>query len=183
MEIARGAGFFTYARETLYRAADPARVEDPGLPFRPASKADAFGIYQLYNAVTPATVRAIEGATFREWQASRESWGGATADFVLEEGGIITGWLRLLRGSEGRFSMLAHPQRRDADAFLETALARLQGARSVLCLAPTQGDALPNQLSRLNFRPEEDYVAMAKRMARHAEELATETSGAAVTAT
>ena len=182
-EIARGAGFFPYAQETLYRADEPAPAEDPGLPFRPGSKADAFGVYQLYNAVTPANVRAIEGTTFREWQASRESWGGTPDDWVLEEGGIITGWLGLLRANESRFSILVHPNRRDVDAFLQTALARLRGSRSVVCLAPSHGDSLSRQLRGLAFRPVEDYTAMAKRLAKHAEELSAETRGAAVTAT
>lgn len=74
VEVARSVGFFTYAQEVLYRADDPAPTSDPGLPLRSASKADAFGIYQLYSTVTPANVRAIEGATFREWQAAREPW-------------------------------------------------------------------------------------------------------------
>ena len=182
VDIARGAGFFPYAHETLYRADEPAPAEDPGLPLRPASKADAFGIYQLYSAVTPANVRAIEGATFREWQASREHWGGTPNDLVLEEDGIITGWLRVLAGNEGRFSMLVHPKRRDAGAVLQAALARLRGSRSVLCLIPSHGDSLSRQLRRLAFHPVEDYVAMAKWLAKHSEELAPETRGAAVTA-
>ena len=181
VEIARSVGFFTYAQETLYRADEPAPTPDPGLPLRPASKADAFGIYQLYSAVTPANVRAIEGATFREWQAAREPWGGNPSDLVLEEDGIITGWLRLLRGNESRFSMLIHPQRRDAEAFLETALARLKGSRPVLCLAPSRGESLSRQLGSLAFSPGEDYVGMAKRTARLSEELAAETVGTAVT--
>jgi hypothetical protein len=181
VEVARSVGFFTYARETLYRADEPAPVEDPGLPFRTASKADAFGIYQLYAAVTPANVRAIEGATFREWQAAREPWGGNPSDLALEEDGVITGWLRLLRGNESRFSMLIHPQRRDAEAFLETALARFKGSRPVLCLAPSRGDSLSPLLRRLGFYPVEDYVAMAKRTARLAQELAAETVATVVT--
>ncbi len=181
IEIAHSAGFFTYAHETLYRAENLPPSQDPGLPFRVASKADAFGVYQLYNAVTPANVRAIEGLTFREWQAAREPWGRNPRELVLEEDGIISGYLRLLRGNEGRFSMSIHPQRRDAEAFLHTALARLSGSQSVLCLAPSQGDSLSQQLIRLGFSPREDYVAMAKRLAKHAEELAAETVGTAVT--
>jgi len=72
---------------------------------------------------------------------------------------------------------------RDVDAFLQTALARLRGSRSVVCLAPSHGDSLCRQLRGLAFRPVEDYTAMAKRLAKHAEELSAETRGAAVTAT
>jgi hypothetical protein len=181
VQIAHGAGFFTYAHETLYCADNPRPSEDPGLQFRVASKADAFGVYQLYNAVTPANVRAIEGLTFREWQAAREPWGRNPRELVLEDDGIISGYLRLLRGNEGRFSMLIHPQRHDAEAFVETALARLSGSQSMLCLAPSRSDSLSRQLTRRGFSPKEDYVAMAKRLAQHAEDLAAETVGTAVT--
>ena len=174
VEIARSVGFFVYAQETLYRTDEPAAAKDPGLPFRPATKADALGIYHLYNAVTPANVRAIEGATLGEWQAAREPWGGNPKDLVLEEDGVITGWLRLLAGNEGRFAMLIHPQRRDAQAFLETALAHLHGCRSVFCLAPSRGDSIARLLRKLAFSPVEDYQAMSKRTARLVQELAAE---------
>lgn len=100
---------------------------------------------------------------------------------MLEEEGIITAWLRLLRGNESRFSMLVHPQRPDAEAFLETALAHLKGSRPILCLAPSRGDSLSRLLRALAFAPVEDYVIMAKRTARLSEELAPETVGTAVT--
>lgn len=181
VEIARSAGFFAYARETLYRADDPFPVDDPGLPLRPATKTDAFGIYQLYNAVTPANVRAIEGLTFREWQAAREPWGGSPSDLVLEEGGIITGWLRLLRANGGRFALLVHPERRDPEAFLQAALTRLKGSQPLFCLAPAHGYPPSAQLLRLGFVAAAEYTTMAKRLARHAEEPAAETIGSAVT--
>jgi len=181
VEIARSAGFFAYTRETLYRADDPFPVDDPGLPLRPTAKADALGIYQLYNAVTPANVRAIEGLTLREWQAAREPWGGSPDDQVLEEDGIITGWLRLLRANGGRFALLVHPEHRDPEAFLRTALTRLKGSQPIFCLAPSRGYPPSGQLLRLGFAAAGEYTTMAKRLARHAEEPTAETIGSAVT--
>ena len=181
VEIARSAGFFAYARETLYRADDPFPVDDPGLPLRPTTKADAFGIYQLYNAVTPANVRAIEGQTLREWQAARELWGGSPADQVLEEDGIITGWLRILRANGGRFALLVHPEHSDPEAVLRTALARLNGSPPLLCLAPAHGYPPSGVLLRLGFAAVGEYTTMAKRLARRAEETAADTMGSAVT--
>src|SRR3990172_5053829 len=178
VEIARSAGFFAYAHETLYRADDPFPVDDPGLPLRPATKTDAFGIYQLYNAVPPANVRAIEGLTFREWQAAHEPWGGSPSDLVLEEDGIITGWLRLLRANGGRFALLLHPERRGPEAFLHAALTRLKGSQPPFCLAPSPPSG---QLRRLGFVAAGEYTTMAKRLARHAEEPAAETISSAVT--
>lgn len=182
-EIARGAGFFTYANETLYLARELPQTEEPDLPLRAASRADAFGIYQLYNAVTPANIRAIEGVTFREWQAAREPWGGSPSDLVVEEDGIITGWLRFQRGSPGRFALMMHPERRDIDTFLNAALARLKGSLPVLCLASSEGDALSQRLRALGFSPAGDYAAMAKRLVKRAKEPSAETVHTAVTAT
>ena len=181
LEVARQVGFFSYTQETLYRADELPPLEDPGLPLRTASKGDEFGLYQLYCAVTPANVRAIEGLTFREWQAAREPWAGTPTDLVLEEGGIITAWLRVLKGNVSRFALLVHPDRRDADAFLGTAVARLRGPHPVLCLAPTHGDPLSRDLRKLGFSPAGDYTSMAKRLARRAEEPVTERVGTAVT--
>jgi len=181
VEIARGAGFFAYSHETLYRADDPFPVDDPDLPLRPTTKTDAFGIYQLYNAVTPANVRAIEGQTFREWQAAREPWGGSPSDMVLEEDGIIAGWLRTLRAGAGRFALLLHPERPDPEAFLRTAVTRLKGSQPLLCLTPGYGYPPSGQLLRLGFVAVGEYTIMAKRLARRAEEPTAETIGSAVT--
>lgn len=180
VQTARSVGFFAYAQETLHRAAEAPSIDDHKLPVRQGSQADAFGVFQLYSAVTPANVRAIEGATFREWQASREPWGGRPTDLVLEEDGIITGWLRVLRENGGRFSIMVHPDRREVDAFLETALARLQDSSPVFYLAPAW-DPLAQRLQQWGFSPVEDYVVMAKRTTRHAEEPAAETVSTAVT--
>ena len=182
VDIARGAGFFPLAREILYAAGEPPSAGDPGLPLRRGTKADAFGLYQLYEATTPANVRAIEGATFREWQAARETWGRRSRDLVLEDDGIITGWLRLRGGHEGRFSLLLHPERRDYDAFLATALARLSDAHSLVTVVPDSNPTLAAALENLGFRPRGEFSLLATRLARPAKELAPESVGRAVTA-
>jgi hypothetical protein len=181
-EVARAAGFFVYTRESLYRIEERPAVEDPGLPLRKASRADAFGIYQLYGAVTPSNVRAIEGANFRDWQAAREPWGGRASDWVLEEDGLITGWLRVMKGQPGRFAVLVHPDRRDAEAFLRAALARLRGSQPLLCLAPSDGDRISPLLLEAGLQPSAEFVTMAKRLAKLAGELNPETIGTTATA-
>jgi hypothetical protein len=182
-EVARAAGFFVYTRETLYRADEAPAVVDVGLPLRKASRADAFGIYQLYSSVTQSNVRAIEGVNFRDWQAAREPWGGRTSDWVLEENGLITGWLRVMKGQPGRFAVLVHPDRSDAEAFLRAALARLRGSQPLLCLAPAGGDRLAPLLLEAGFDPSDEFVTMAKRTAKLAAELAPDTIGTTATAT
>ena len=182
-EVARAAGFFVYKREALFRADELLAAADPGLPLRKASRADAFGIYQLYSAATPSNVRAIEGVNFRDWQAAREPWGGRASDWVLEEDGLITGWLRVMRGQPGRLDVLVHPDRSDAEAFLRAALARLGGSRPLLCLAPCGGNRLSSLLRDAGFDPAEEFTTMAKRLAKQAGELAPETIGTTATAT
>jgi hypothetical protein len=182
VEVAREVGFFTYEKETLYRADDPFPVDDSELPLRPATSADAYGIYQLYEAVAPANVRAIEGATFREWQAAREPWGGNPSDLVLEEDGIITGWIGTLKSPEGRFALMVHPDRRDEEDFAAAALATLRGVRPVLCLVPAYAVSLHSLLPRLGFSAVAQYTAMAKRLVKPAEELTPQAVRRAVTA-
>jgi hypothetical protein len=182
-EMARAGGFFVYAQETLYRAEELPPPKDSALPLRKASRADAFGIYQLYNAVTAANIRAVEGVNFRDWQAAREPWGGRTSDFVLEENGLITGWLRVMRGQPGRLAVLVHPDRSDADAFLRAAIARLRSSLSLICLAPSRGDRLSPLLIEAGFHPIEEYATMAKRLAKPSGELAHETIGSTATVT
>ncbi|MBI1885544.1 MAG: hypothetical protein HYS09_04415 [Chloroflexi bacterium] len=182
-EVIRQAGFFPYGRERLYRRDEPAEAETPDLPpLRPRTKEDLVGLYQLYNSVTPANVRGIEGVTLREWQAALEPWGGRPADVVLEDSDSIAAWLRVLAdGHKGRFSLLVHPGRlRDTGSLLQAALARLPGRRPLLCLIPEYEEALATPLKRWGFAPCDEYVMMAKRVLKPVEELAPERVGTAV---
>ena len=180
VDIARQAGFFPYAHETLYRADAVGPMEAPDLPLRPRTKGDAFGIFQLYTQAVPTNVRAIEGATLREWQAALEPWDGRPTDLLLEDGGVITAWLRFLAGQFGRFSLLTHTNRRGVEALIRAALARLADSRSLLCLAPARDPTLARALRGRGFGPVGDYVALAKRLLKPAEELVPEKMGTAV---
>ena len=184
--VARQAGFFPYAQETLYRCdlssggRSASGVQPPSLPLRPRLKGDTLGLYQLYSAVAPANVRAIEGATLRDWQAAQEPWGGRPTSLVLEEDGLIVAWLRFLPGQEGRFSLLVHPERRDVEAFINVALAHLADSRTIFCLASARHEPLARLLRRLGFQPAGDYVALARRLAKPVQELVPEKAGTAI---
>lgn len=178
VDVARQAGFFSYAQETLYRCDAPPRLEPPPLPLRPRTKGDSFGLFQLYGTVAPASVRAIEGTTYREWQAAQEPWGGRPVSLVLEDGGTIVAWLRVLLGEEARFSLLIHPERRDVDALLQAAVVRLADSRTSFCLASDGG--LARRLRRLGFSPTGQYVDFARRLVQPVQELVPEKLGTAV---
>ncbi len=179
-ETARAAGFFRYGSEILYRrsAGKPAHPEAlEGL--RSRAKSDAFGIYELYNRVAPATVRAIEGLTFREWQAAQEKWGGRASDLLLEEDGLITAWVRVMPGNTGRIHVLA--ERPPYDSLLGAGLDVLQD-RDIFCLAPDYNVELASALDRSSFEPVATYLSLAKRLTKpvEQEQPVRETTGKAV---
>lgn len=181
LQVARQVGFFPYARERLFHCEETLEVKSPQPPFRARTKVDLWGVFQLYNALTPANVRSIEGLTFRQWQAAQEHWGGRTQDLVLEEDGVITAWLKVGGGGEGRFRLLAHPQcAYDATALVGAALARLADNKPLLCLLPLYADEFAPALRRLGFRQASEYVLLAKRLVEATEELAPEKVGQAV---
>lgn len=178
VRAAREAGFFTYEKQTLYRLAAKPSIEEPGLSLRVRTKEDMHGIYQLYNRVTPANIRGIEGATFREWQAALEPWGGRTQELVLEEDGAITGWLRLMSGPVRRMAVLGTPA--SAKGLLRAGLSQLTGAGPVLILVAEHEGELRRAVEEARFEPAGDYAVMAKRLVVLERELVPETTGKAV---
>ncbi len=179
-DAARKSGFFPYARETLYRLESqpaPKRTEDP---FRPRTRSDLMGMFQLYNRTVPANVRAIEGATFREWQAAQESWGGRASDLLLEEDGIISAWLRVMTGNTGRFSLITQSERFNIEEAVQVGLSRLHQSQHVLCLVPDYNVGLAGCLERLGFEAIACYTPHARRLVKPVEEMAQEHASQAV---
>jgi hypothetical protein len=173
-EPARKAGFFRYASETLYRrAAQDWRPSGTEAAVRSKGKSDSFGIYQLYNHVAPANVRAIEGATFREWQAAHEKWGGRSTELLTEDAGVITGWVRALPGHIGRIAAMS--EHGDYDGLLGAGLDLLQD-REVFCLVPDYNPELATALERYSFQPVASYISLAKRLNKPVGELVTESA-------
>ena len=180
VESARKAGFFPYAKETLYRLDSPPPSQPAQVPLRPREKSDLMGMFQLYSRTVPANVRAIEGATFREWQAAQESWGGRAGDLLLEEDGIITAWLRVMPGNAGRFSLITQTERFDLQEIVQAALSRLHQSRGVLCLVPDYNERLAAVLESLGFQVVAAYTPYARRLVKPAEELAQEPASQAI---
>jgi len=176
VESSRAAGFFTYQHETLYRLASVPRVEAPEMPMRRREKKDHLGIFQLYGRIAPANVRAIEGATLREWQAAQEKWGGRPKDFVLEEDGVIGAHLRTVAGAIGRISVLADSGCDCLDDLVRFALSRLKRSNSALCLTSDHGSALVPALEDAGFEPDSRYTMLAKRLTKPIAELAKESA-------
>ena len=180
VRAARDSGFFPYQRQTLYRLANRATVAEPGLPLRARTKEDLHGVFQLYSRVVPANVRAIEGATFREWQAALEPWGGRTHEFVLDEDGAITGWLKIMPAPIARIAVLSGLSSAGIEDLVRAGLSQLSTHEPVLSLASEHETGLERALEDLGFQPDTSFVVMAKRLAKLERELAPETSGTAV---
>ncbi len=180
LDVARAAGFFQYDSETLYRrGGERWHPSGEDCQTRSRVKADTFGIYQLYCRAVPANVRAIEGATLREWQACQEKWGGRTTDLVVERSGVIGAWVRAAVGSIGRIYTIAEDV--PYSAILGAGLDILQD-RDVVCLVPDHNARLAVELERRGFAPAGSYVTLAKRLNRPVGELAPEATTEAVTA-
>ncbi len=173
-DIARRAGFFPYLEETLYVRAAAAPAPAGAGRIRPREKGDLWGLFQLYERTAPASVRAVEGLTLREWQAAQEAWGGRTGDLVLEDNGVIEAWLRLAKGPVGRFSLLASPGCREVEGAIGAALERLAGAKRIQALVPCYSIIVARALEDSGFQEAGRYVHLAKRLVRPLGEVAGE---------
>jgi len=178
--IARRAGFAPCVIEDRYSHQGPVSAErldrlagqsraSSALPLRRRSRADAYPLFQLYNAAVPEPVRRVEGATFAEWLAAQERhWlRRRSAQLVLERSGYLGAWIRTAAdGDIGRFDLLAHPRELDLlEPLLMAALARLPGQGVLLALVPDYQEPLARLLERLGFERQGQYVVMAKRTA------------------
>lgn len=167
----RQAGFFPYLKERLL-AIDraPQGLEPAELPLRERTSADAFPLFQLYNAAVPAAVRRNEAPTLREWVGAQEK--GHCQHLMVTGTGGLAAWLRISKSNRaGRFSLLA--QRREEatlDYLLAAALDCLADRRPISCLVAEYQKAVARRLDELGFRPVAEYVVLVNRLVRPAEE-------------
>jgi len=177
---ARDAGFFPYQAQTLYRLNGKPASKGPDVGLRPKARQDMFGIFQLYMHTVPANVRAIEGATFKEWQAALEPWGGRCTDLVLDEDNVIAAWARVQTGQTGRLLVLAGSRRVGLDDIIGAATAKLSKSERMLALVPEQDIGTASAFERQGFEAAGSYLLLAKRLTKTAQELVPETAGTAV---
>lgn len=164
-------GFLPYLHEQVYRR----RVEKGWayrLPdgLRRRGKADPYPIFQLWTATAPPDVRRIEGMTFGEWTAVQESL-GRLAQYVIEEGGRIRGWLRVAAdGDLARFDLQAEPAA--IDDLVDAALAKIANREWIYALAAEYQAALAARLEALGFEPADEYTVLSRRTVRPVKERA-----------
>jgi hypothetical protein len=173
IDAARSSGFFAYQRETLYRCARVSAPPATDRGLRPRRKEDALGLFHLYSQSVPASVRAIEGLTLREWQAAHEAWGKRPKDLVLEEDASIIGWLRFSHGHPARLAALGSGA--VLEALVSLALHRLHDNDGpALALVPDHCSGLARLLEERGFEPAGRYATLARRLIKPVGEFAAE---------
>ena len=171
LEVICQVGFFPYLKERLLAIARaPQGLEPWKLPLRERTSADAFALFQLYNAAVPAAVRCNEATTVREWVGFQEK--GRCQHLIATGADGPVAWLRIVKGNRaGRFSLLT--QRREEvplDYLLAAAFDHLADRRPILCLVPEYQKAVAQRLEELGFGAVAEYVVLVNRLARPVEE-------------
>jgi hypothetical protein len=178
LQASHRAGFFPCCQERLLSMDDAPSLEVEPAPLCQRTAADAYALYQLYNAAVPATTRSYEAITFREWLAAEQK--GRYQQLVLPGEGRLLAWLRLLTsGGGGAFSLLRHPgEERAIDSLLAAAFARLADRRPIFALVPEYDEALTRRLEELGFATAAEYVLLARRLLRPVKEAVPVREGA-----
>ena len=189
-EVAGRASFERYTEGGLWQL-DPgfAREEGDSLPARPRLRSDEVGLFQLYNAAVPATVRGAEAMTSEEWGAlyrGRKLWApriiGDRQDFVWELGARPAGWMRTIYGQRAQFlELLIHPQYESyADRMVKNALVQMSNKAPVIADVREYQGTVQASLQRAGFRPGDSYAVWVRQLAPRVAEPASKTVRAPV---
>ena len=168
------AGFVACQRERLLvreGKVEPHALSAPErATLRRWGRADAYATFRLYNRWAPESVRRVEAATFREWNAARErvSPPRQTRQWVVERGGQVAGWLRTgVDGEQGRFDLMADSAAPELlDFLIDVACVRLASHERLLTLVPESAVGLRERLGQRGFEERDSFVVLARRIAR-----------------
>lgn len=165
-DAARRAGFAHYLTEYLYRAEGQLPSKSAHLPFRTRTSQDDIGLFQLYSAAVPASVRRMEGMTLREWQEVQKGWRRGRQELADRDGAVLA-WLRVaVDGKTGFFEMTVRPSEEEVwEAVVARALSHLSATPTALCFVPDYQDPLRSLLEQHNFQQVAQYCALAKQLA------------------
>ncbi len=161
------AGFVPYANEGLYERPLPflGEVKAVDARTRPMSQQDLYPAFRLYSTCYAEPRRRLEGATFDEWQASRETrWLKGGRQTVLESEGRLVAMLRAATQPQGLLldMLVADADRERVAALLTVAAAESAGAGSLFSLVA--GDSgLASVFEALGFALHSTYVSLVCR--------------------
>ena len=168
---AHKAGFSPYMTEYLYfRDAGQGRIAANGhdgtsalMSPRVKDASDDYRLFRLYEKCVPAHIRRVEGMTYGEWQAARET--GVGSEWVFEEGGNLVGWLGTRNSHHtGQLQLMALPQEDLHQSMIECGLMFLNGCRHLYCLATEWQGELLRLLEGRGFTQAAEYSALAKEL-------------------
>lgn len=176
VEIAYRGGFERCTRGAVYQldAGFDTNSQDT-FPARPRLRSDEMGLFQLYNAVVPAGVRAAEALTYEEWAAlhrGAKPWApsviGEGQDYVWEMGSRAVGWMRIVFGERAQyFTLLIHPHSESfAERMVRDALAQLSSKVPVLVDVREYQAAAQEAVERVGFSRRHDYIVWVRQLAQ-----------------
>jgi hypothetical protein len=171
IDVFRQVGFGRYTRRHIFRLEQlPPDLSPPeGMLLRPLKKGDAWGLGQLRNSLTPRLVQHAEGGIEGQrdfsgllpWWKSRR-----TEEYVLEYGGEIQAYLRIVAGEKGHWlRVLIGPQATGkADRILSEGLLIVSAypQRPVYFSIREYEAGLQGALGALGFQPCASEVHMVK---------------------
>ena len=178
-ELASRAGFEQCTTGTMFVLPPGATVDKAdAVPARPRLRSDEMGLFQLYNAVVPAPVRAAEALDYQEWASlhrGRKPWTPSLVgaqDYVWEMGPRIVGWMHLVYGERAQYMhLIIHPQ---ADALaqrmLRDALGQLSMKVPILADTREYQGSVQEALHTLGFETGHHYVVWVKQFAQRISE-------------
>ncbi|MFQ5860619.1 MAG: hypothetical protein ACE5IG_03605 [Dehalococcoidia bacterium] len=169
VEGARRSGFFPLFAETLFWG-EGRPLESPAPVWEPRQPTDEFAIFQLYNAVTPASMRPALGLTLDAWKEAQERRVAGSREWVHWRDDKVKAWLHLIcrrGGSQGE--LLVHSGDGEALPVLLDGALRLSGWRS-RWLVPEYEPALGPLLLQRGFQEVGRYAFLAKSIAVRVEE-------------
>lgn len=169
-ETAGSAGFRGYAEEELYvrPAGDRAPREIPSnVSIRALTEPVDFRQFRLHTTWAPVDMRAADGMTVREWEASLATrWIDVrkTTDIVASVKGGDAGWVRF--GQTGSNAVIARcaasPDQPEAvEALIESVIQSSGRSRTIMFLTPTHDGATARALMLRGFRAEATYKSFA----------------------
>jgi hypothetical protein len=179
-DVARRAAIERFTSSELLRMAPGFKIERTDLfEARPRLRADEQALFQLYNAVVPAPVRAAEAMTHEEWSGlypGRKRWQpsftGTRQQYVWELGTSLVGWLEITYGQRSQFmDLLVHPRYEDAsDRLLRYAMLQMSAKAPVYALAREYQAPLASALQRAGFRRAGAHDVFVKLLAARVRE-------------
>lgn len=163
-ECLRQAGFAIYARQRIWRLAEPGSAINPSpdrAPLRPSWRAetssDETPIHFLYVNLVPGLVQQVEPPPHRTGRG-----------MVYWSGGDLLGYLDVERGPLGDWVQpYFHPAAEEPEALLSEYIARAGARRRAplyVCVRSYHG-WLRTPLERLGFDIDSDQAVMVKRLA------------------